>query len=406
MPIAPAATTGGFVNSIASLSGLLKINTAGTYFFRSGTDDQSLLYIDGVPLINFATANQESPVASITLDAGFHTITYKAVNQGSGGAYRLVYSGPDTVAFQGANATANNFQAIPSSQLYSTSASPTAANNYNYAAIINNDYALAANGTATIDTFATQFGAVIAPNSTLTLGDHSALNITNGSTGSFGTGWFGAAGGISAGNGVILNTGSTANAAAGVLNLIGAVTHAGAGVATGVGTTNALIKTGTGTLVLGGDNTATFTGALVIQGGTVMLNSPSALPPGRPARRRRPIRPWREPRSPSRAAIPPARLACRSARRFPAPTCPRAPISPASPILRTWWFPKRRARSRVVTTSRWARWCARPASIPPPSRLRPSAPIPSLWPALTPRAASVCRSARKSSAPASRPAPT
>jgi len=101
------------------------------------------------------------------------------------------------------------------------------------------------------------------------LGNNSRLNIVNGPTGSFGTGWFGSAAPITLGSGVVVNTGNTATTSAGTLNLIGAITDSG----------NGLTKTGDGTLILGADNTA-FTGTLTVQGGTVILNHAGALPSG------------------------------------------------------------------------------------------------------------------------------
>jgi hypothetical protein len=82
------------------------------------------------------------------------------------------------------------------------------------------------------------------------------------------------------GTGVILATTNTATAGAGSLNLIGAVTQSGATLTTGVGATSALIKTGQGALFLGADNSAGFSGLLVIQGGTVILNNAKALSTG------------------------------------------------------------------------------------------------------------------------------
>ncbi|HEY5313675.1 MAG TPA: autotransporter-associated beta strand repeat-containing protein, partial [Pirellulales bacterium] len=175
------------------------------------------------------------------------------------------------------------FEAIPSSALYYASSNvPTFANGYNFAAIISNNYTLASGQTATIDTLGTTFGAVVNPatGASLALGNNSILNIVNGSTGNFGAGWIGFDGssngntsGITIGNGVILATTNTASNGAGTLNLIGNITETGTGA-------NALVKAGTGTLVLGGNNSSTFTGQLVVQGGTVQLTSASALPGG------------------------------------------------------------------------------------------------------------------------------
>ncbi|MCV5232270.1 hypothetical protein OFC56_34455, partial [Escherichia coli] len=74
---------------------------------------------------------------------------------------------PDTVS-----GGVGGFQAIPSSKLFYATGAPTAANGYNYAAIISNNYTLAAGTSATIDTLGTPLGVVIAPSSgtAMTLG--------------------------------------------------------------------------------------------------------------------------------------------------------------------------------------------------------------------------------------------
>ena len=146
-------------------------------------------------------------------------------------------------------------------------AAPSAANNYNGAAIINNPYILGAGNSATIDTFSTQFGAVA---NSLNLGNGSALTIVNGSTGSFGTGFFGIAGSTTLGSGVVVDPGNTASSGAGVLDLIGAVTDSG----------NGLIKTGSGTLVLSANNTSTFMGTLTVNSGFLQITNANALPSG------------------------------------------------------------------------------------------------------------------------------
>jgi autotransporter-associated beta strand protein len=268
----PSTITGTAANTTAAFSGQINITTAGTYTFRSGTDDGMTLFINGnaVATDAFGHAFTDSAAVSVPLTAGYHSIVYKFTNGGTGGGYRLLYSGADT---------GGSFQSIAATNLVGTTNLPTAANGFNGAAIINNNYSLPT-GSATIDTFGTQFGAVIDPSKVLTLGANTQLNIVNGSNGSFGTGWFGAGGASSIGTGAIINTGNTATASAGTLQLLGAVTQSGTGLTSGIGTSNALIKTGQGTLVLGGNNTATFTGDLAIQGGTVALNNAGALPTG------------------------------------------------------------------------------------------------------------------------------
>ena len=195
----------------------------------------------------------------------------------------------------------NGFQAIPSTALYyATSGIPSAANNYNYAAIITSNYAVAGSAPAIVDLSSTQFGAVISSSNTLALGAATGtastpatlLTIVNSANGgSFATGFFGAAGATSIGNGSIVNTGTIVNATTGftespgMLYLLGAITQTGAGLTNGgipgSATNNAFVKTGTGTMALGATNTgSTFTGDLVIQGGTVMLYSGTSLSTG------------------------------------------------------------------------------------------------------------------------------
>lgn len=269
------STTNQFTNSASVYQGFLNITGAGNYTFRSGADDGQALYIDGNAIISdaFSHGVTDAPAVTVNLSAGNHSIVYKATNAGSTGGFRVLYSGPDT---------GNQLQSIQSSKFYGNSgAAPTSANNFAGAAVINNDYNLAASTTATIDTFGTQFGAVIGVSNALTLGNDSVLNLVNGTTGSFGTGWFGAGGVTNLGTGVIINTGNTATAGAGTLNLIDAVIGGGTGLTTGPGATAALVKSGQGTLVLGGSaNGVTFTSDLAIQGGFVQLNDPGALPAG------------------------------------------------------------------------------------------------------------------------------
>ena len=271
----PVVVPGTGANTLATYSGLLKITTAGSYVFRSGTDDGGTLFIDGSGVLSdgtFGHAFTDIPAVTIPLTAGYHFISYKFANSSTtaGGGYRLLYSGADT----------SGFQTVGGSNVFAATGAPTAANLYNGAAIVNNDYSVAASTTATIDTFGSVFGVVIDASKTFTLGNGAVLNILNGTNGSFGNGYFGSAAPTSIGTGVILATTNTATAGAGSLNLIGAVTQSGATLTTGVGATTALIKAGQGTLSLGADNSATFSGLLVVQGGTVVLNNAKALSTG------------------------------------------------------------------------------------------------------------------------------
>ncbi|WP_395730694.1 autotransporter-associated beta strand repeat-containing protein [Prosthecobacter sp.] len=277
-----ASTTASNTNGITTLQGLLNINTAGTYTFRSASDDASVLYIDGQLLISdvgpHAGLTEATGNGQITLSSGYHTITYTAYNATNSGSYRLLYAGADTSGNGLGNTVAGatgGFQSISSSNLFYAAGAPTSTNSYNFAAIINNNYTLAAGASATIDTLASPLGAVIAPTTgtAMVLNNNSMLNIVNGTNGIYGAGWVGVDGAITIGNGVVVATTNTASQGAGTLNLIGTITHAGGGAA------NAMFKAGTGSLILGGSNSG-FTGDLVIQSGFVQLNNAAALSTG------------------------------------------------------------------------------------------------------------------------------
>ncbi len=276
----PNTISGTAVNTAAAFSGFLQIATAGTYSFRSASDDGMTLYVDGnaVGADGFAHGFTDAAAINVSLTAGYHAIAYKFSNQGSGGGYRVLYSGADTGGANSFRTLGGNI--LGGNVLYGTTANPTAGNGYNGAAIINNDYALATNTTATIDTGGTQFGAVIDQSKNFTLGWGSALNITNGTNGSFATGWFGAGGQTPIYDGAIIATTNTSTASAGTLQLLGAIWQSGIGISTGMGANGALIKTGQGTLVVGANNSTSFTGDLVIQNGFVQLNNAAALPTG------------------------------------------------------------------------------------------------------------------------------
>ena len=279
----PATTATNFGYSLSSYAGLLNITTGGIYTFAATADDQVALYIDGnLVLSGNATSGtltglSDLPSQTVSLSAGLHTIAYKASNLSSAtaaGGQRLLYSGPDTT---GASTLApGSLQAIAASNLYYATGLPTAANGYNLAAQISTNYYLPAGNTDTVDTLGSLFGAVTT--GTLTLGDGSTLNVVNGNQSSLGAGWFGAAGSISIGYGVVINTGSQSTSqSASTLMLLGGITALGAG-------TSALTKRGDGILVLGGTNNPAagggFTGALNVSGGVLMLAGSNALSSG------------------------------------------------------------------------------------------------------------------------------
>lgn len=247
---------------LVTYNGYLNITTAGTYSFIIGSDDNSALVIDGVEVARDIGAGhgvQDTARGSIVLSAGQHTITMK-INVGTGqagGGSRLLYSGPDTAA----NGGNNGYMAIPSSALSFFAGPANAGNNYYNAAQIDNDYALTAGSSATLQGSGTDFNSTL---KSLTLGNGSTLGVTNdlGAVGVGGTGFMGIIGTTTVGTGVTLNP-TTGN-----LYLIGGVSDGG----------NGLTKTGAGTLSL--NNSAAFTGAFAINGGTVRIFEANALSTG------------------------------------------------------------------------------------------------------------------------------
>ncbi len=270
----PVVVPGTAVNTVGTYSGLLRITTAGNYVFRSGTDDGGTLFIGGAAVLTDATyghAFTDIPSVTVPLQPGYHHISYKFGNSGAGGGFRLLYAGEDT---------GNAFQVAGGDNFLYADGVPAASNGYNGAAVVMNDYGVADSTVASIDTFGSVFGVLIDASKSLTIGANAVLNIHNGTNGSHGNGFFGSAGPVSVGPGAILAPGNTATAAAGSLNLIGAVTQSGSTLVSGVGATTAMIKAGQGALFLGADNSATFSGLLVVQGGTVVLNHAKALSTG------------------------------------------------------------------------------------------------------------------------------
>jgi autotransporter-associated beta strand protein len=210
----------------------------------------------------------DSTVTSLPLSAGLHHIAFKAQNGASLAGYRVLYSGPDTLA----SGAPNGYQALTPSNLYYPTGRPTLANNFHWAGRISNDYTLGDGVSSSVDMLGSPFGAVVT--GSFTMGNQAVLNVVNGPLSTLSAGWLGLAGPVSLGNGAVLNTGIVSGTqSAGTLNLIGPVTQSGTGA-------DAVFKAGQGTLILGADNTGTFTGDLTIANGTVKLESSSGLPAG------------------------------------------------------------------------------------------------------------------------------
>jgi fibronectin-binding autotransporter adhesin len=275
----PASTAALFANSNAAYSGLLKITNAGTYTFWAGAKDQFALLIDGkvIQSLNSSAGTttgftDASKPVSVFLSAGLHAISFKASTAtASGGGQHLLYSGPDTVSA----GTPNGYQAIAAENLYYAASAPEAANAYTGAARIGASYAIADGQTATFDTLATQFGAVIT--GTLSLGSGAVVNAISGDKGSLGAGWLGFAGTVNVGSSAVFNTGSLSSAqAGGALYLFGPVAQP----ATATGAFGGLTKRGEGALVLASGDNSRFLGDVNVSGGVLRLNSPTALPQG------------------------------------------------------------------------------------------------------------------------------
>ena len=78
-------------------TGVINILAAGSYTFTTGSDDGSLLYIDGAQTVqnDFAQGTTERS-GTITLTAGLHPMIVKFANGGGPGGVIADYAGPDT----------------------------------------------------------------------------------------------------------------------------------------------------------------------------------------------------------------------------------------------------------------------------------------------------------------------
>jgi autotransporter-associated beta strand protein len=267
------ANAGTFADSMAFYNGLVDIHNAGTYTFQSGADDSMQLVIDGVTVfqqLDNSTAGQALVVGTpvtVNLSAGFHDITLKGSNLGSGGGVFLLYGGPDT-AGNGLQETGGALPPLQSialtnlSYLNAPSTSTYATSNYGNAAQVSNAVILAAGTSATIDGEGSDLNSLFA---SLTLNGATALGgsiLTINNLGGQGT------------IGVLGTTTITAanqeiTTGTGTLNLIGGVVDSGFG----------LSKLGAGTLILG-PGAGTFTGPLNINNGFLQVTDPSAITTG------------------------------------------------------------------------------------------------------------------------------
>ncbi|MDB5320604.1 MAG: Autotransporter-associated beta strand repeat protein [Phycisphaerales bacterium] len=248
------------IQDIEHYTGLLKINAAGTYNFALDKDDQGVVYVDGVKLISLGDTGVAPggfavgfATSSVSLSAGMHSIVVMHQNGAGGSGVQLMYNGPDT-----AGSITPGWQNIATSNLsYNTAGIATAANGYLNAGVVNNAVSLAAGNAATLDGLGSQFNSAVA---SLTLGAGSTLTVNNAE----GTGFIGSVGATTIGG-----AGTTINTNSGMLYLIGGVADSGAG----------LTKVGNASLILGGSS-GTFTGPLNVNGGGLVVASPSALTTG------------------------------------------------------------------------------------------------------------------------------
>ncbi len=254
---------------VVNYSGLLNITTPGLYFFGgNGDDNLNQVNIDGSNIIQDQAGGHAIAVAiqgSTYLSAGLHNININ-YDQGTGGAaMQLFYGGPDTASYGLTGGVTPNLVAIAPGNLYSIN-NPLA-NPLANAGVTNNAFSVAAAGTVTWAGNGTNANSAV---TSLTLGDGSTLTVTNADPNN----------NLEAGQGVIgvtglttigTTAGATVNPTSGFLALMG-------GISAPAGRT--LTKNGAGTLFLGGDSSATWSGAFNVKNGVVILASATALTTG------------------------------------------------------------------------------------------------------------------------------
>ncbi|HSI32353.1 MAG TPA: autotransporter-associated beta strand repeat-containing protein, partial [Tepidisphaeraceae bacterium] len=81
----------------AVFSGLVSITQGGDYTFFSSSDDGSVLYVDGVMVVNNDLNHGDREYSgAVSLTPGKHLITLKYAQGSTGAALKLNYQGPDT----------------------------------------------------------------------------------------------------------------------------------------------------------------------------------------------------------------------------------------------------------------------------------------------------------------------
>jgi hypothetical protein len=82
---------------VARMQGFISISTAGSYTFSTGSDDGSVLYIDGSLVVNNNQFQGETFQSGVTsLSVGLHTIDIGYYQGGGGENLEVEYAGPDS----------------------------------------------------------------------------------------------------------------------------------------------------------------------------------------------------------------------------------------------------------------------------------------------------------------------
>jgi fibronectin-binding autotransporter adhesin len=285
----PAPYNGGQPVFVAYYSGMINIGATGTYTFNTSSDDGSMVYIDGTPVVvNNFNQGVTTRSGAIPLNSGYHNIVVSYNN--TGGNYGLIaqISGannvnmidlntsnaqltPDLVigSLAGAgNVVLSTGNLITGTDNTSTVFSGSISSSGGGAAIAgvnkigtgvltltgNNTY----NGATTISAGGIQVGSANAiANSTV------RVNVNNGLT--FSTGVGATAIGALAGSGNV----TLSDQAVGAVNLAAGSNNANTTYTGGMSGNGSFTKSGSGTLVLTGNNT--YTGNTNITGGTLKI---------------------------------------------------------------------------------------------------------------------------------------
>ncbi len=243
-------------NYEAVIAGTLEIAKGGSYTFQTGSDDGTMLYIDGSPAAQVSnngnhgfTTVTSSP---ITLTAGVHSIVI-GYFQGGGGAQLLVnYSGPDT---------GNVATAIPDTALLTSSAAafPSASQTYT------NNVTVTSNATINVTgSLAATVGNLTLPGTTLSL----ASSDLSGSPYSLSVGSLNVSGASGA------NVAASASNGAGTLRVTAAPTFAaGSSLTIAAGKVQFNVSSGSATVGAGASVTVNSGATLELAGSTPALAS-------------------------------------------------------------------------------------------------------------------------------------